>query len=397
MLLCPKAYKLIALTATGLLSVEAVSTAHGQVVANQTPLVPMDVLATCTVIAIGGALGGFAQSLNRFAYWPPREITEISRISEGKGHTVYFGYKEGIETPFGTIGRNATYWAVLMGIVVGIAGAFGLVGVFSLINVFHAQGDFAEDAYDFSKIFGVSVLGGYIARVALPQLGTAMTERALINAQNRVIEAESKVIEAGTKVEETANKLSGSTDKIETATVAVEQLSKTNELQKIMIDELNASFAVEKTKNALLNLTKIDQTEWEQAVTGIKEIFEKRNDSRRAAILYARILTERRPTDNAKPEYHSAIDVLDKYLSSKNKNKEDESDVLFNRACYCLKICGDAIDDVSKKEWIDKSLADLRRSVELKPDNKRAAAEDIDFKPVWDNAEFLAITGGGDR
>jgi hypothetical protein len=78
-------------------------------------------------------------------------------------------------------------------------------------------------------------------------------------------------------------------------------------------------------------------------------------------------------------------------LSSKNKTKEDEDDVLFNMACYCLKICGDAVDDVSKKEWIDKSLADLRRSVELKPDNKRAANGDIDFKLVWDNAEFLAI------
>ena len=40
----------------------------------------LNLLAICLIIAIGGALGGLAQSVNRFSYWPPQDVTQISRI-----------------------------------------------------------------------------------------------------------------------------------------------------------------------------------------------------------------------------------------------------------------------------------------------------------------------------
>ena len=247
-------------------------------------------------------------------------------------------------TPFGTIGKSATYWAVLTGTIVGIAGAFGLVGVFSLISVFHSEIDFLDNAYDFTKLFGVSVLGGYIARTALPQLGTAMTQRVL-NAEKQI--------------EEAASKISHSTDQIKSTSVAV--------------DKLNDSLAMEKAKNALFlnKLTIVDDNVWKQAAAGIKAVFNRHKGNREAAIVLARFLTEPRPADKSPPDYKGAITVLSEFLSTENKSNEDESDVLCNRSYYSLKLSEMSLDGSAKSEWLDKSLRDLRRSVDLKEGAER--------------------------
>jgi hypothetical protein len=345
----------------------------------------MDILQICVLIALGGILGGLAQSLNRFQYWPEHSTRVAKSFSTEKNNQikVYFGLKEEFDAPFGTVSSRGTLWAIIIGMVVGLAGSFGLVGLFSLINVFHAADDFTLDAYHFTKIFGISVLGGYIARTTLAELGVAV--------KDRVLKAEKRVIDAESRIEETATEIYNSAGKIESNAIAVEHLAETDDKQKKLLDDLSTELAIERVKNALYNIDKIDQYVWTKSVLGITRVFNEHKDNRQAAILFARVLTERRPGDETTPDFTGAINSLTEFLNCATKSDNDESDVLYNRAYYYLMLAVDARDDRSKSELIQHGLVDIARSVELKEENKQALAEDRDFSPLWENSEFLAI------
>jgi hypothetical protein len=357
----------------------------------------LDIIQIGALIAIGGALGGLAQSLNRFTYWPhwhvqhkqiekligkheykdrfDRELDRIVERGQAKQTDerieVVFGMKEDIDTPFGMLGKRATIWAVLLGMLIGIAGAFALVGMFSLINVFHEGDDFLNDAYHFTKMFGVSVLGGYIARSSLTDLGSVVKARVTA-AEKTVIDAEGRVVQAVREVRQSTEEVRQSTDDIGANKKALHKLIQENE-------QAHIDFAVEVMKNALLNQDnpQMDRDLWNIAVTRIKDVFGKHKDNRRAAILYARSITERMHGDNTAPDVDGAIMALTEFLASPGrKEKTDEAAVLYNRACYYLDLAKGTTDEGEKEKFIIKSLGDVRRSVELDEGNKKEAAED---------------------
>ena len=343
---------------------------------------PLSYCQLAVIVAAGGTLGGMAQALHQLVFWSQAPVTNEQLLQESRFRNVsFFGIKEDI--PPTHLGVGGIIVSILLGISIGMAGAFALVGVFCLIDVFRSESDLVLSAHGFAKLFGVSVLGGFVARRALPVLGD--------NVMRRVKDTENQVIDARSRLTITESNISSSNEAIYKANADVEELKKTNDNQKKRIDYLNTVIPIERAKSALFNLDKVDHESWAVAFDGIKHLFNEQNHNRRAAILYARFLILRRRGDTTPPDLEGAINVLSQFLNTNTSSKSDRADVLFNRACYHVRLMNAAPDDAAQAQHLHDALEDLNRSVELKESNKKVAVGDPDFSVILRDPRFLKI------
>jgi hypothetical protein len=90
-------------------------------------------------------------------------------------------------------------------------------------------------------------------------------------------------------------------------------------------------------------------------------------------------------------EMNVSLAVHTAFLYAKSKEGEkdlDYSDVAYNRSCYRCVSWTRTSNPVSKAE----GLKDLEIAVRFNAQNGQAAREDEDFKPWWNDEEFLRVT-----
>lgn len=87
----------------------------------------------------------------------------------------------------------------------------------------------------------------------------------------------------------------------------------------------------------------------------------------------------------------SALAALDRFLKAKAERGEsddkDYADALYNRACYKLKLW----ESTKREEYKHQAYEDLKRSIEISPENKVDAQNDEDLKPLREEGMFKAL------
>jgi len=91
----------------------------------------------------------------------------------------------------------------------------------------------------------------------------------------------------------------------------------------------------------------------------------------------------------------SAIAVVTAFVNRKKAHNEIDmhtADALYNRACYeALKF--EEATGAKATEWKKRSLADLRESLLISPENAAGSQTDDDFKSLRDDPDFKGIVG----
>jgi hypothetical protein len=130
-------------------------------------------------------------------------------------------------------------------------------------------------------------------------------------------------------------------------------------------------------------------SEVDEAIRQLEAIRKQDPDHRSPAIALAGLYAKSRKDEM------QAIRILDDCLQEMRRlgtiKKADESDILFNRACYNTLYAQKLEGDEAKRPYLDQVFKDLRRSVELFPANRIDARSDTDFDSIRDRPEFKAI------
>lgn len=199
-------------------------------------------------------------------------------------------------------------------------------------------------------IVAISVVAGYSAREILPmiakRLGEEITRRELQETKKEVIE----------RVKDVKEDLSGSMTETDLSTSALVYLSSGS-----------LPFERHKIRNEM------------------ESYLESHPTARGIAIILARMCAE---ADN---DLGSALAVLDRFLKAKTERREsgdkDYADALYNRACYKLKLW----ESHKREEYKNQAYEDLKRSIEISPENKVDAQNDKDLQLLRDEERFKAL------
>jgi hypothetical protein len=382
---------------------------------------PLNLLTFLIFIGVGGVLGGCAQVLAKITLWHDRggnpeipsdgqrvaSLTSSSLIAisntidtravipgralVARSRTFAFQDESLVHLTFGGFIGLITGNALL-----GIAGAAGTVGIFALIKILDSPllgtTTPGEQTHLELVILGISVIGGFIARRLLPILGE--------NLVYRVNENERKLAEQD---RETGRKLAQQNKEIEkTQAEAVKREQQLNEL--LTQRESDLSQAIEEKQRAIEKLTdehlidrafltlQSDSVErWGRSRIEIANYHKSHPDNREATILAARFAVERLPTDTTPPDFNAAINILTDYLQTENISDINFGDVIYNRACYFSKLAEMADNEVEKREYIKKAIADLEKSIARKAANKEEAAKDEWLMCISRTTEFAEL------
>lgn len=117
----------------------------------------------------------------------------------------------------------------------------------------------------------------------------------------------------------------------------------------------------------------------------IEKLLESAPKDRTLTILAGRLYR------NANKDYISALRVLDRFLSAKDKDNEkdkDYADVLYNKACYQVQM---SKNTTPKDLLVTNAIRNLEESISISPDNARDAINDTDFSVIKDTDFFKKL------
>lgn len=325
------------------------------------------------LIVVGGTLGGCAHF---FVNLVLLEQDKIQDNTANKNRKSYIGLCGNEENRFVRISKLQIAFLTFTSMLVGIAGAIGLTGIFALLKVFDAGMLHAARAgiiHAGLSIAGVSTVGGFTARRMLPLIGDNLSKR--INDLQHEFERETK-------------KNAEQQERLEEYERELERTKKEQEEAEKKILELNKKAIID---GAILTLRTKSETRWQEAKNDIAKLREEEPESREANILCARFLAEKLPDDPDPPDFLAAINVLTDYINRKNEKDGDVADIVLNRACYYVAEGAHAKEPKEREALRKQAIEDLKWSFSIKGTNKIFAIEDDDLRPLWDDAEFLAL------
>ena len=294
---------------------------------------------SCVVflICLGGALGGAAELCRRFA------------ISDGAVILIdHQSSPEGVPA-LSSFNSNRLFGLLLISVIVGICGALSIQFILVMLDAAKLDNTTTHKLF----LLSISAGAGFGARQLLVKIASKLEEQ-VEDAKNSADEANTKASEAIAKIEESARRM-------------MDESQFSNQVDSVIRKQADPG-----TVNHVMHKLKLHIAD-DPLYGGY-------------AIPYAYLLREKDPA--------AALAVTESFLEAKEKKGEASdakyASALYNKACFHVLLN----KGVDTDDGLKAVIAQLRKAVELDPENWSYILVDTDLDKIRDSDQFKAFIAG---